>query len=856
MSVRDLIKYSAVPAVIVDKYDLKIIHTNEKAAALTLWPRSGLTGKFLPDLLTPISGEPGDYDDVVLQTKNGKKILVHINIQSVVEHHCLLVHFWGSDNQQENNSLEDEVIAWRLSFDEYGSPVTIHSPNYDLLNANKAACKVLGMTKDQLIGKKCYELFHGKNKPTAGCPMKALMESGKHASRVVDIEPLNGSAVVDCSPVFDENGKLKQIIHTAIDVKSVIKMRRELIREKIILDQEEEYRAITQAASDAIITLDTKGKIVGWNPGTFKIFGYKEDELVGNKLSVIIPEKFLKQYMDGSGFKSGGKNQLMIGKTIEVRGLRKNKTEFPAELSISEWEISSGKFYTATIRDISARKQHEEELEDERSFSEAVLQSLPGIFYLFTYPELKLARWNNYHEKLLGFTGEELRNRHVTEWFQPEIRENVLNIMDEVIKVGYKRMDQNVVAKDGKLIPCILTGVRLTTKDRQYIMGVGIDISLRKAAEEKLNENEAQLRSLFNTIPDLVWLKDARGVYLACNESFERYMNRSESEIIGKTDFDLLEQKRAEIFHKQDDEVISGGKAIFSEEWTVIDENGTKAYVETIKTPVFNSRGKFVGVLGIGHDMTDRKKAEAEIKSANEQLRKINAEKDKFFSIVAHDLRNPFTSFLGLTQILNENLRGFSLDQIEEMTGVLNKSANNLFQLLENLLSWANMQQGHIPYEPEMISLHELVKDVIEQSIQEPAQVKKIKVRYEVSPEIRVFADKNMIQTVIRNLLSNAVKFTYKNGKIMLSVLKAGSAFVEVEIEDSGMGMGKEILENLFVLNANTSRPGTNGEPSTGLGLLLCGEFIAKHGGRIWVESEEGKGSVFHFTLPVNASRK
>ncbi|MBE0651674.1 MAG: PAS domain S-box protein [Bacteroidales bacterium] len=856
MSIRDLIKYSAVPSVIVDKNDLKIIHVNEKATVLSQWPGPELIGKFLSDLFNPVSGEPRDYDGVILRTKDGNELSVHVNIQSIAEHDNLLVSLWATNYYEKKNTLEKEVESWRLAFDNYGSPVTIHSSDYVLLDANKAACKAFGMTKDQLVGRKCYELFHGKRNPTVGCPMKALIESGHHTSQVVEIESLKENAVVDCSPVFDRDGKLERIIHTAIEVKSIIKMKKELASKKIILDREEQYRAITQSASDAIITLDTKGKIVGWNPGASKIFGYKEDEMISKKLSNIIPQDYLKRHQNGFDDSVKESKHSIIGKTIEVRGMRKNKTEFPAELSLSEWEISSGRFYTATIRDISIRKLQEEALKDERNFSEAVLQSLPGIFYLFTYPELRLTRWNKYHEKLLGFTGEEINDRHVTEWFLPEIRQNVLNVMKEVIEEGYKRMDQYVIAKDGRLIPCILTGVKLTLKDKQYIMGVGIDISLRKQAEEQLNKSEAQLRSLLNTIPDLVWLKDTNGVYLACNESFERYMHRSEAEIIGKTDFDLLERQRAEKFQNQDEKVIIAGKAIFNEEWTVLDNEGTKAYVETIKSPVFSSNGKFIGVLGIGHDMTDRKKAEAEIQSANEQLKKINGEKDKFFSIIAHDLRNPLTSFLGLTQIMDENLHGLSMEEIEEMTRIMNKSANNLFQLLENLLSWANMQQGLISYKPQAISLLQLVEAVIEQSIDEPANAKKIEVNNSISSQINVFADENMIQSVIRNLLSNALKFTKKGGKIFLRAATKDN-FVEVQIEDNGVGMNREILKNLFVLNANTSRPGTDGEPSTGLGLSLCDEFIKKHGGKIWAESEEGKGSVFHFTLPVKShSRK
>lgn len=598
MSVTDLIKYSTVPAVIIDKYDLKILHVNEKAATLSNRSRSELIGKFLYHFLSPFFGEPGDFEGV-LYNKKGKEIQVHVNVQEIVEHNYLLVSFWEA-------SLEEK------------------------------------------------------------------------------------------------------------------------------------------------------------------------------------------------------------------------KTLHPAYTSLKE----------------------------ERNFSAAVLESLPGIFYLFTYPELRLVRWNKNHEKLLGFSADELRNRHVTKWFSSKIKQELLNLMDKVIEEGYQRMDQYVIAKDGRRIPCILTGDRLIIRDKQYIMGVGIDISLRKEAEEKLSKSEAQIRSLLNTIPDLVWLKDANGVYLACNEAFERYMNMSEEEIVGKTDFELIDSERAKTFHELDDEAIAEGKSIFSEEWTVIDKEGTKAFVETVKTPMYSNNGKFMGVLGIGHDMTQRKKAVADIRAKNQELTRINAEKNKFFSIIAHDLRNPLTNFMGLTQVMTEQLHDLTMEQLEKLSVSMKASAGNLFKLLENLLSWANMEQGLTPFKPETISLSSLADEVIEQSIQEPAKAKEIRLKNNISSQISVFADKNMIQTVIRNLLSNALKFTHKGGEIFLDAHNSEDSFIEIRIEDTGMGMDKDLLENLFVLNADINRPGTNGEPSTGLGLLLCDEFINKHGGKIWAESEEEKGSVFHFTLP------
>ena len=850
MSVRDLIKYSAVPAVIIDKNDLKIIYANEKAAVVTQWSSTKLSTKLLSDILNPVHGEPGDYTDVFLNTKKGDKHRIHVNIQAVIEYNYLLVSFWVT-GFKEQETLENEINAWYRAFEKHSAPITIHAPNYELLDANEAACEAFGVPLEILVGKKCYELFHRKDSPAQVCPVKELIKSGNHTTRIVEFESLNERAIVDCSPVYDKNGRLEKVIHTAIGIDSLARIRQKLAKKKKeVHDKEEQYRAITQVSLDAIISLDENGKIVGWNPGARKIFGFLEEELLGKALSYIISKHYFKEHIaDFENVSNHGKWRL-VGKTVEVVALRKDETEFPAELSISECELNTGKFYLATVRDITSRRQQAEALRQERNFSEAVLESLPHIFYLFSYPKLRLQRWNKNHENLLGFSAEELKDRHVTEWFPAEIRSRVMEAMQLVIDEGQTTMDADLVAKDGHLIPCILTGVNIEIMGKQYIMGVGTDISLRKKAEEQLSKSEAQLRTLLNTMPDLVWLKDSDGIYLACNKSFEKYMNKTEEEIVGKTDFELIESERAKIFHKMDVEAMTKGEAIFSDEWTVVDNEGTRAFVETVKTPVHDANGKFMGVLGIGHDMTHRKMAEAEIKSKNQELTRINAEKNKFFSIIAHDLRNPLTSFMGLTQIMNEQIHDIAIDDLEEMIRSMKKSARNLFRLLENLLSWANMQQGLIPFKPDNISLSSLVSTVIKESARQPAKAKGIHIHDDIPPGINVFADKNMVQTVVRNLLSNAIKFTHKGGVISLDADVERHDFIEVVIRDSGVGMSKKMVQNLFVLNTNNNRPGTEGEPSTGLGLLLCEEFIKKHKGEIWVESEENKGSVFHFTLP------
>ncbi len=235
------------------------------------------------------------------------------------------------------------------------------------------------------------------------------------------------------------------------------------------------------------------------------------------------------------------------------------------------------------------------------------------------------------------------------------------------------------------------------------------------------------------------------------------------------------------------------------------------------------------------------------------ELHRLNIEKDKFFSILAHDLRNPFGGFMKLTEMMVDDTLFFSPEQQKEMMMDLSHSARNIFDLLNDLLEWSQMQRGRADFNPQLLGLNNTATECLK-TVTELAKNKCIKIALDIPENQKVKADVNMLQTILRNLTSNAIKFTPPKGKITISSTIADNNEVVVAVNDNGIGMTKEILDNLFQIDVNTGRPGTEGEPSSGLGLILCKEFVEKHEGKIWVESEEGVGSQFYFTIPRNLS--
>lgn len=234
----------------------------------------------------------------------------------------------------------------------------------------------------------------------------------------------------------------------------------------------------------------------------------------------------------------------------------------------------------------------------------------------------------------------------------------------------------------------------------------------------------------------------------------------------------------------------------------------------------------------------------------NSELNEANATKDKFFSIIAHDIKNPFNAVLGFTDLLEENFNEWDDGRKLEIVNLINSSAKNLYQLLENLLMWARSQSGAIKFKPQHIDLKDKFINTI-QLFRETAGAKNIKLEI-LSPQasLFVYADINMLDTILRNLISNAIKFTDQGGKIQLTA-EAVDNFVMIKVKDNGVGISEEIQSQLFQIDKQTTTVGTNNEQGTGLGLILVKEFVSKQGGEIGVESIRGEGTTFYFTLPL-----
>jgi PAS domain S-box-containing protein len=369
-----------------------------------------------------------------------------------------------------------------------------------------------------------------------------------------------------------------------------------------------------------------------------------------------------------------------------------------------------------------------------------------------------------------------------------------------------------------------------------------VSIGKLKKSNIAIQQKESHFRNLFNNSEVGMFRTRLDGSeILDFNEKYLKILNYTREEIEGKPSLNVWADKN------ERDKMVGILKTygyVTDLEFDLLTKYGeVKRCITSLR--LYPETGILEGSIV---DITERKREELIIQQQNNQLQELNAAKDKFFSIIAHDLRSPFQVFLSLTQNLAEEATSYSLQELSDISSSMHQTANNLFLLLKNLLEWAQMQNGSMGFQPIELSLSELIAENVEMMMEREKQ-KGITLINNVTDQVYAYADDNMIKSVLSNLLTNAIKFTPRNGTVTINAKNIENKMVEISVIDTGVGIPKDILEKLFRVGEKINSKGTEGELSIGLGLLLCKEFVEKHGGKIWVESEQGVGSTFYFTL-------
>ena len=357
------------------------------------------------------------------------------------------------------------------------------------------------------------------------------------------------------------------------------------------------------------------------------------------------------------------------------------------------------------------------------------------------------------------------------------------------------------------------------------------------AAHEDLNKIE----NFLSLDIDLLSIADLTGNFLHVNSGWEKMLGFDNNKIAESNILDfVIEEDKEKTIEKLNE--LKTKRATIEFTNRLICKDGNTLWIK------WHSVVNGPYIYAIGQNISEETSTFENLNATVTKLIELNSSKDKFFSIIAHDLKSPFNNILGFTDLLRSNLDAYGKDIIKQVLDQLYNSSKMAYELLENLLDWSILQTERIKFEPMQFNFNDLLGQCLPM-LQLMASSKKISIEVSFPPELSVFADQNHTRTVLRNLISNAVKFSNENDIIYISA-KKNDGIVQISIIDKGVGIPVKYLDKLFRIDTKHTTLGTLNERGTGLGLILCKDFVEKQGGKIWVESKEGEGSTFHFTLP------
>jgi PAS domain S-box-containing protein len=375
-----------------------------------------------------------------------------------------------------------------------------------------------------------------------------------------------------------------------------------------------------------------------------------------------------------------------------------------------------------------------------------------------------------------------------------------------------------------------------------------------------LTSAETPYRILIEEMQDGAVIVNDKGIIQYCNRRFAELVSVSIEQILGTAFERFIHENEKEKFNLL---LRNGMITRVKGDIVYLCKGEEPLYLHLSLAPLSASLAG--GVCIIVTDITELKKYQqelhllvknrtTELEQANQKLRETNNTKDKLFSVIAHDLRGPFTSLLGFSSLLKENVRQYDSGHIETILTHINSAARNAFTLLENLLTWARSQNKQLEFNLQKIDIHKMICEISD-TMKSMAEIKDISLEATLKEGFIIIADENMIKTILRNFISNAIKFTNQGGKIIVSARRTTEEVV-ITVADNGVGMTEEIKNNLFSLNTGSPSIGTANEKGTGLGLIISKEFAEKHGGHLEVESRPGNGSIFSLTLPIESHKK
>ncbi len=491
-------------------------------------------------------------------------------------------------------------------------------------------------------------------------------------------------------------------------------------------------------------------------------------------------------------------------------------------------------------------------IEDDSGLSELLAERIKGIGYktMCIFSAYDAIDWLTNNTPFLMTLDYNLPDLNAQEFIH-ELKKRKLHIPHFIVSTGQgdesvavemmKLGAKDYIIKDSKLLDMIILVIKKVAREIE-------NENKLKQAEQALIESNQFNNQIIRSAQEGIIVYDLNLNYQVWNPFMEKLTGIPFYEVVGKQLLEVIPFLGDTNVDPMLNKALQGTNIHERDIFLNIPSTGKSGWITETTAPLISTSGEIVGVITTVRNITERKLAEEKLKADEILLKELNADKDRFISILAHDLKSPFNLILGYLDLLTENVRVYDINTIENQINIIFNTAQNTYKLLEDILLWARTQSGKIPFEPKKLNINDICNSILD-TLKLNADAKNITIIRSIPSDIYLFADSEMLKTILRNLISNAIKFTYVGGSITINTL-GDIDDITISVSDNGVGISPKVQASLFDISNVHTTEGTANEKGTGLGLLICKDFVEKHGGKIWVESEVGMGSAFYFNIP------
>jgi PAS domain S-box-containing protein len=811
------------------------IHAIQKAAA-------GGISTFRGNLLLGI-----DLIKVYLET-------VLISIESANHHDqgiiCYVLECYVPDIDIDKEITDAEKVVTGIA-NNLEAFVSVHTLDGRVVFTSRSIETLMGYSQSDLKTVDPQGFIYHEDQAIVTDVIEKLRSGAEYVNARYRMVRKDGSIVdVDTTSylITDELNHSKHVVNITWDLNQLNDV------EHSIKLSEQKYFKLVMNLPAGVSLIGQSGKLFEVNDAMRKIMGLSTEEPLSEINFFEIDE--MKNAGIADQLKKCFLSKEVVRSEITYKSARKRKEMF---LSYSFLPVFDSRGDVDTVigyvNDLTGQKTAESESRERADFLDLVINTIKQPFFVKD-EDHKWVMLNDAAIEMMGSSREGLLGKSDYDLYPKEQADIFWKYDEKVLAEGSSINEEQITWSDGTLHN-IVTHKQLYIEKpsgKRFIVGTIHDISSYKKIENDLRTSEMKYRELFDNANDFIITTDLDGNITNANRTLLNYLKIDLENITKLNVYEYVNDNNKEFVLGLKDKILSG-LIDNSFEVSALSLEGKPVTYE-IKASLIKEDDSLVGIQCVFSDITESKEARLKLEKYNQNLLELNKTKDKFFSIIAHDLRNPYSSMIGFSELLLEDLEKLTMDEIRDSLKIIRNSAKNSLNLLENLLAWSRLETGRMHFDPSKVVLTDLVDEVVN-VLFSLAYRKKIEINNMVESDVLLHSDKNMLNTILNNLVMNAIKFTSIGGEIniysnrMATDPESGKDFYKISVADTGIGMDNEFCSQLFTQNKPVSSPGTEKEQGTGLGLLLSREMVERHGGKIYAESTPGKGSVFSFLIPA-----